>query len=238
MPHQTRGNPVNDDYLLEAITALLDPTRIRVHREDTNTHQWQTIPSIWHQLCTSANWGSQDSGTSKFGSRPVISTGVVALTIEITAAAREGANEHAPPRAGDKPRDTPGNLRAIAANLNDPDQAEWWTSQIRRWINEARSALRLDPPRPRSARGARCPDCQADTTYTDQDGEPVRTPALAITWVGPADQDYHPDTEWKVRAVECRCCGSAWFRGDSLDELIGRMLTANQTQETMTDGVA
>jgi hypothetical protein len=227
-----------NDYLSEAVAALIDPTRIRVYREDTQQHEWKTIPSIWHQLATSARWGSQEAGAGKFGSRPVISTGVVALTIEITAAAKEGANEHAPPRRGDKRRDTPGNLRAIAASLNDPDQAEWWTNQINRWIIEARNNLRLDPPRPKSARGAKCPECDADTTYADHDGEPVRVPALSITWVGPSDHDYHPDTEWKVRAVECRGCGSAWFRGDSMDTLIGRMLEANRTQETMTDGVA
>lgn len=221
----------------DAVATLLNPTRIRVHREDTNQHIWQTIPSIWHQLNTSAQWGSQEPGNSKFGSRPVISTGVVSLIMDITQAAREGANEHAPSRERDKPRDTPGNLRAIAANLNDQDQTEWWTEKIRHWVNEARTVLRLDPPRPRSARGARCPECNANTAYTEQDGEPIRTPALAITWVGPKDQDYHPDTEWKVRAVECRACASTWFRGDSMDELIAKMLYANQTQETMTDDV-
>lgn len=227
-----------NEQLHDAIDALLNPTRIRVYREDTQQHQWQTIPSIWQQLRTSAQWGSQESGGAKFGSRPVISTGVVSLTITITEAAREGANEHAPLRPGDQQRDTPGNIRAIAANLNDTDQIDCWTDLIRKWISEARNTLRLDPPRPKSARGARCPDCAADTAYTTQDGEPIRTPALGITWVGPQDTDYHPDTEWKVRAVECRNCGSAWFRGDSMDELIGLMLHANQTQETMTDGAA
>lgn len=230
---------MSDDYLQDAVASLLDPTKMRVYREDTQQHAWQTIPSIWHQLRTSTQWGSQEAGGSKFGSRPVISTGVVALTIDIRDTVAEAADEIGRRTlTSNHNRDTPAELRAVAANLTSPDLIEWWTSKIRKWVNEARAALRLDPPRPKSARGARCPECNADTAYTEHDGEPVRTSALAITWVGPKDQDYHPDTEWKVRAVECRSCGSAWFRGDSMDELIGRMLEANRTQETMTDGAA
>lgn len=228
-------DPRMSAHLQDAITALIDPTRIRIYREDTQQHAWQTIPSLWDQLGTSSQWGSQETGTSRFGSRPVISTGVVALTIDITQTAREGANDHAPPRPGDQPRDTPGNLRAVAANLNDPDQIQWWTERARKWVSEARAVLRLDPPRPRSARGSRCPECGEHSTHIEKDGEIIKSPALAITWVGPTDHDYHPDTEWKVRAVECRACTAAWFRGDSLDALIGRMLEANTT---MTDGVA
>ena len=65
----------------------------------------------------------------------------------------------------------------------------------------------------------------------------MRMPALSITWVGPDDADYHEDGDWKVRAVECRACAHAWFRGADLDELVSAMLSANQTRETMADVV-
>src|SRR6478752_4441498 len=227
------------NYLQDAVAALLDPTRMRVYREDTKNHAWQTIPSIWQQLRTSSQWGSQEAGGSKFGSRPVISTGVVALTIDIRDTVGEAADEIGRrTRTPTNARDTPTELRAVAANLVDPDLIGWWTDKIRKWVAEARSTLRLDPPRPKSARGAKCPSCGQGTVETINDGETIRSPALAIQWAGPQDNDYHPDTEWKVRAVECRACATAWFRGDSMNELIDRMMEANRTQETMTDGVA
>lgn len=220
--------------LSKAVDGLINTTRVRLYREDTHRGEWQTIPSLWDQLTSSAQWGSGTGGSSRFGSRPVISTGVVSLIMDITKAATEAAVELAGVTRGNPP----DNLRCMAANLTDAEQIGWWTEQLRRWTSEARAALQLDPPRPRSARGAKCPDCGADSAYTQQDGETMRIPALAITWVGPDDQDYHPDSAWKVRAVECRQCKMAWFRGDSMDTLIGMMMEANRTRETMTDEVA
>lgn len=222
------------EELRKAVAAIIETTKVRLYREDTRRGEWQTIPSLWDQLTSSAQWGNGTGGSSRFGSRPVISTGVVSLIMEITTASTEAAVE----LAGQTRGNTPDNLRCMSANLTDAEQIGWWTEQLQRWRSEARSALQLDPPRPRSARGARCPDCGADSAYTQQDGETMRIPALAITWVGPDDQDYHPDSAWKVRAVECRQCKVAWFRGDSMDNLIDMMMEANRTRETMTDDVA
>jgi len=217
-----------------AVDALIQRTRIKVYREDTQRHIWQTIPSLWEQLETSAMWHSGGgSGAGAFGSRPTISTGVVSLIMDISSAASEGAQEH----AGEAKRSVPGNLRAIAAKLmagNDLDQLDWWQTALTKWIRDARAELKLDPVRPRFARGITCPDCGADTATTDQDGETVRTPAIAITWTGPDDDEHHPDTDWKVRAVECRVCSATWWRGPDLDRLVSDMLTANRTRETMT----
>jgi hypothetical protein len=222
------------DELNKAVDALINTTRVRLFREDTKRSTWQTIPSIWDQLTSSAQWGSGEGGSSRFGSRPVISTGVVSLVMEITTATTETAVELVHKTRGNPP----DNLRAIAANLTDAEQIGWWTEQVRNWTHQARAALRLDPSRPKSARDAKCPDCGADSVYTQRDGESHKIPALAITWVGPDDQDYHPDSAWKVRAVECRQCGVGWFRGESLDTLIDQMMQANLTRETMTDGVS
>ena len=221
-----------------AVDALIQRTRIKVYREDTQKTLWQTIPSLWEQLETSAMWrGGGSGGLGAFGSRPTISTGVVSLLIEIAEAATEGAVEH----AGQSRGSVPGNLRAIAATLSsstDVDQVDWWNTAVLKWVRAARHELKLDPNRPQWARGIACPDCGATTASTDQDGEKVRTPAIAITWTGPDDDNHHADTDWKVRAVECRMCSATWWRGPDLDRLVSDMLQANQTRETMTDGAA
>lgn len=218
-----------------AVDALVSRTRVRVWREDTKRAQWQTIPSLWEQLETSAMWrGSGGGGNGAFGSRPTISTGVVSLVIDISTAASEGAQEH----TGQTHKSVPGNLRAIAAALmggNDYDQLDWWQQAIAKWARDARVELKLDPVRPKFARGIACPDCGATQATAEQDGQKVRTPAIAITWTGPDDDDHHPDTDWKVRAVECRVCDHTWWRGPDLDELVEQMLTANQTRETLAE---
>lgn len=216
-----------------AVDALIQRTRIKVYREDTQKHLWQTIPSLWEQLETSAMHTS-GAGTGAFGSRPTISTGVVSLIIDISTAAAEGAVEH----AGKSDRSVPANLLTIASKLmagNDLDQLDWWNTALRKWAVKARAELKLNPTRPQYARGIACPDCGAKYAMsTNDEGEKVRTPAVAITWHGPDDENHHPDTDWKVRAVECKVCGQVWWRGPDLDVLVEQMLTANTTKETMT----
>lgn len=223
------------ELLNKAVDSLIEPTKVRLYREDTKQGHWQTIPSLWDMLTTSAQWrGQGGSAGGVFGSRPVIATGIVSLVMEITAATKEAAADIVKANRGS----VPGNLRAIAANLTDAELIGWWTEQTHQWITQARAALQLDPPRPKHARGAACPECKAEFVYTQQETGTVRTPALSVSWVGPADQDYHEDREWKVRAVECRECKVAWFRGESMDALIDMMMEANRTRETMTDDIA
>jgi hypothetical protein len=120
----------------------------------------------------------------------------------------------------------PDTLRAIASHLTDQYDLNWWHDTLRTWAREIRTALALDPSRPQWARGAKCPDCNADSATTKQDGETVRTPALAIAWAGPAEDEHHPDSAWKVRAVECRACGRTWWHGEELNTLVDAMLGA------------
>jgi hypothetical protein len=129
-------------------------------------------------------------------------------------------------------RDTPAEIRAIAQTMPDADTAIWWTENLRKWTGMAKSQLGLNPSRPQWARGTACPDCSADTACAEQDGEVVRTPALAITWAYPdgEDTDYHEDHDYKIRAVECRNCGMCWFRGPDLDALVDAMFRQSKAR--------
>lgn len=217
--------------LHRAVDLFITRQRIKLHREDTKRMEWQTLPSLWEQLETSAMWSGQGTGNGAFGGRPVISLGVVDLLMEVAAATSETVVEFA-----EKSRlNVPANLRAIAAALpEDFDLLTTWTGMVTGWTSKAREVLRLEPPHPKWARGISCPECGADTAMADRNGESVRTPALAITWTPPDREEHQPDSAWKVRAVECRSCSATWWRGDSMEHLVDAMLIANQTRETMT----
>lgn len=219
--------------LFRAVESLMDPTTIRVWREDRRVTEHHHVPSLWDQLCGSSAWGTGEGGTSRFGSRPVISTAVVALTIEIRGAITEACTDFARIITNTKgQRDTRLELHAIAANIPDPDQEVAWTELTRSWVTRAKQTLGLNPPRPQWARGTPCPACQATTAHTTQDGEQIRTPALAITWVGPDDdREYHSDGEWMVRAVTCRACEESWWRGEGLAWLTDQVMN---TQPSLT----
>lgn len=225
---------INTEDLHRAVDALIQGDRIQITRED-HTTEYKPVPSLWQQLEDAVPYsGSGGSAVAK--SKPPITTGVVALLIEITDAATEGAND----LVGENRRNTPANLRAVAASLagaNDIDLTAWWTEKVREWVRKSRELLRLDPDRPRYARGTRCPQCSAKSVSTTVDGETVRTPALAINWSAPeGHQTKHTsDHDWHVRAIECKACESVWWRGDDLDQLVQDMMRANLASETLTN---
>lgn len=224
------------EELHRAVDLFIDRQRIKLRRDGSHAVDWQTLPSLWEQLETATMWTGKGEGGGGFGTRPVISTEVVALLIEVSQATSEAAVEFGECSR----RHVPQNLRLVAANLPaDDDLLAWWLDTVKRWAREARAALRLDPERPQWARDTKCPECGADSARAMRDGEEVRTPALAINWVGPQDDEHHPDSAWKVRAVECRSCGASWFRGSGLDDLVTDLMRKNLEQETLAeDGAA
>lgn len=225
--------------LQDAANALINPTKQRVHHDDGTT-TWHTIPSLWDQLLTTTGWGNGTTSTKRNSGRPPISTSTVDLINDITIAATETAEDLLSNQPSDiraKYRTTHDRLRLISIGLPDEDRTKWWTTHLRTWAAQARDQLGLNPPTTRSARAAACPNCGEHTTYVKTaPKEYQRTPALAIIWDQPQGDDYHPDTDWRVGAVECRSCQSTWRRGSDLHLLYDQMLTANKTMETMTDG--
>lgn len=234
------------DLLNEALDQLIQGEQKRIIREyDRPGHktervsQLSTLPSLWEQL--NAATAYQGNGGNSVGkSRLPITAGAVDLVNEITAWAREGLTK-LPPTPNGKRRDRddiPSATRAIAADIistHDEGRCSDWTKQLREWAGKIRRQLGLDPQHPEWARGTRCPECGARNATTDNGGEEVRTPALAINWSPPDDTTTYPPDPWIVRAVECRACNKAWFRGADLEQLVDSMLTANRTLETMTE---
>lgn len=240
------------EALHKAVDQLINPIRIRLFREDSQTGSWQTVPSLYDQLTSSGQWSGGNAGGGAFGSRPVISTGVVAIIMDIQGAVTEAATDFGriipktkriqtcycrpykpcPGYINTTTRDIPAEIRAIAANIPDADQAITWTSMLRRWASESRSALGLNPNRPQWARDSACPECGAKNATANRDGETIRTPALAITWGHPEGEttEYHSDDDYKVRAVECRACGTCWFRGPELESLVDAMFNATNAR--------
>jgi hypothetical protein len=223
---------VNNDEtrLLAAVDALIQRQRMKVPRDD-GTDTWTTLPSLWEQLERATAYSGTGSGGHGGKARIPISADVVTLVIEIAATLAEAVMEH----AGQSKREVPGNLRLLASKIvGDPDaDVPWWINQLEKWRSRAREALRLDPQRPRWARGTRCPECSAATITAKHEGETVVRPALSIHWAGPDGEDYSPDDQWRVRAVVCDACSTAWFRGSDLDSLVDQMLRANTARETM-----
>jgi hypothetical protein len=117
---------------------------------------------------------------------------------------------------------TPDSLRAVAANITDQTDIDWWHETIGHWVNDIRTALALTPEYPSSIRGQPCPDptCGATTATLIQDGEPVRVAALSIVWTAT-----ETGQDQQVRAIQCRSCGHATFRGAELNDLALRWMT-------------
>lgn len=208
--------PHTRDDVHHHVDTLIQRHPLKLWREGARCWQWTVVPSLYEQLRSSTGARFAGGTGSPGGASPVISTGVVSLLIWIEDAAFESALD----LAGHVTRTTPGDLRAVAANLPNQDLIDWWADTLVDWVREIRLLLRLDPDRPKWVRGIACPDCGQTTASSIRAGQIIRTPALAVDWTGPADdQRHHPDTEWTVSAVSCVVCGRVWRRGPELEGL-------------------
>lgn len=185
---------------------------------DVVTDAVAQLVALWPRLQTAT--GLRGAGQPSHKSRPPATLSVVSLVVDITLAAREGAQDlanHVDP-------DTPTNLELIAGALierPDPDLVDWWTSATIEWTHRARIVLGIVRELPRWVHGARCPSCRAMVATHRQDGETWAIPAIGVTWAECGDD------QWEVTALHCRACGGTWARGTDLDQLVVTML-ANQ----------
>lgn len=220
--------------LNDTLGKLIESQRMKVRRDD-GTYQWQTLPSLFDQLQRYVLRKGGGSSGGGVGRLPISAT-VVDLLLEISGEASRGIK-----RLGMSPRESaPANLRGICAELAGREPADRdvkvWDENLHGWISRTRSALGLDPERPRWARGVACPSCEATHAIGSDGVGETRVPALGISWGGPdSDDTYASDLEWKVRAVQCGACEAVWWRGPDLDALVDQMLSANLTRETMVE---
>jgi hypothetical protein len=198
--------------LNDTLGKLIESQRMKVRRDDGSV-QWQTLPSLFDQLQRYVLRKGAPSSGGGVGRLPISAT-VIDLLLEISAGASKGIV-----RLGMSPRESaPANLRGICGELagRDPSdvQVKIWDENLRGWSSRARTALGLDPERPRWARGVACPSCgELHAIGSDGVGE-TRVPALGIAWGGPdGDDTYASDLDWKVRAVQCGACGCCLVAG-------------------------
>jgi len=191
-----------------AVGALIEPSQI-----DSR--------SLWDALSTATGQHVAGSGHPTAKSRPPATLAGVALVIDITTAAREGADD----LAGRIYANVPSNLYAIVDALSispDDDLISWWTDASNEWATRARSILGQSSELTISLHGARCPYCGAVSVRQRQGGEWWVIPAIHIEWdITQTVADY------QVNSIVCRSCDARWLRGPELDRLAADALARN-----------
>lgn len=91
----TNERQATRDDLHKAVDALIQRQRLRLVRDDNDKPEWHVIPSLWEQLAASTSWsGGGGAVGGAFGSRPVVSTGALALEAEIKMFIENGLRKH------------------------------------------------------------------------------------------------------------------------------------------------
>lgn len=183
------------------------------------------LVALWPRLAL-ANGEVRGSGQPSHKSRPPATLAVVALVMDVTAAAREGADD----LLGRMHATTPDNLLGVVYALGqrpDPDLIAWWTTAATDWTHRARVLLGEEPNLTRDVYGAQCPCCDAMFVVLATEGEHRLTPAIGVVWQEQATQQY------EVHLVHCRACSATWARGEDLDQLVLIML-ATQRHERLS----
>lgn len=172
--------------------------------------------SIWARLQRSSGTNGFSAGHPVARSRAPISLSAVSLTLEISAATIEAADEYRCSHST-----VPARLFGIFMYLErhpDDDVIAWWADACRDWNTRASVALGLSAPGTKWIRGVACPVCKQENAQAIRDGELVTTPALAVVW-------READNEWRVSSLHCRACGSVWSRdaGDLAGFAFGKL---------------
>lgn len=192
---------MNTLKLDQNVSQLTRDQKIRVERDDGESKPWYEyveVPALLDQLREAVTPGAE-AGSKGSGVPAPVAVNALDLLNDITATATEYWSLFTQTHTVHGSLDD--RIRSWAANVRGHREdaiqtAEWITGEWVQRINDL-----FDPPKMQQVKG-NCPDCGARYTYTQQDGETVRTPALQVT-VREGGQSY----------AECGDCGAYWSRG-------------------------
>lgn len=201
-----------------AVDQLVQPGQAVITREGGGT-ELATVHSLLDQVTHAVMPGNEHNAKiTGSASRPPASLGAVGLLAEIRQELRRCCrpHDHAQPEL------LADRLKWWVEHAEDwqhsyPDYVVWAADLATDWVRQARHLL--DPPPRFTLRGRACPVCRTSTiqVWSDEEGDYVRRPALAI------------DPE-RVEAV-CGECGQCWGL-DVWAQLAAAMDTA-LTRETL-----
>lgn len=193
--------------LWNATDTLLNPTRVRLPRDDSPP-EWVTLPSLWDQLIEAVASLTGRASTGAQRSRPPCNTDALSLLLEIAYAVRDGCLDAHLKRTCDVPHD----LRQVVSHVigsGDPAALEKSHELIRSWAAQVRLTISNDPDRTWRMHGAACRICGSTTVPTwDDDGQEARQPALIV----------HSE-DGVIDAIICDFCGTT-LTGDDLTQLL------------------
>jgi hypothetical protein len=204
--------------LWSAVDELTKPQQLRLLRDDGST-EWVRLPCLFMQLADAVQTGAGGHARGKQQSRPPLDIVCMSLLIDIAETVADACRSYDLKRY----RDTPRDMRQVASTLvriGDDDLTDWWVGRLHRWCGSIRSNISNDTDRPWHLQGLPCPHCAATfAPDVDEDGLPIRRPAVIVTWRG-----------GYVRAVECRMCTAVWYRGSDLETLAEQILAQRHAQ--------
>jgi hypothetical protein len=197
--------------LWSAVDLLTKPHRQRLERDNGST-EWVEIGSLLDQLTEAVQSGSGESGRGVQGSRPPLDVACVSLLIDIAEAVREACRGFDIKRQFDTAKDLRRLASRLVAEQDNDDEIDWWVDALHGWCRHIRSAISIDPDRSWRLHGVPCPDCRTMHILENDDGQAVRRPAIHVIWASGL-----------VRAIQCQACEATWYRGTSLDALVGQI---------------
>jgi hypothetical protein len=202
MMESAQSHAVTSRDLWTTLNTLIGKRGDNIVSDATNTQ----LPSLWRQLTDTVQSGRGAPSRSSQESKPPLD--LAALNLMILIADQIGLACHTMriPRTFDAPEDLRQVIRHITEGGGDPDTLRQWDRALTSWAQRIRVITMNDPDRPTRLHGASCKNCGAITVHErDPDGATLNQPALMVTW-----------QDGLVRAVECRSCGTAWFRGSGM----------------------
>jgi hypothetical protein len=199
-----------------AVDQLVRAGFVTLLRDDGTIERAEVLPLL-DQLAEAVMPGGEYTSGGGLGSKPPADLTALSLLAEISTEVRRCCAGHDHPHLAELgPQVDRWAAHAEQWQHDAPEYVCWAAAVAGDWVRRAR--LILDPPRRYTLRGRACPVCRATAvqTWSEDEGDFVRRPALAI------DSDR---TE-----VVCGACAQRWPLG------AWTALAAKSTTDSESDG--